>query len=141
MCGGRNIIFEKITPTLEVSPFQDQLPFKTRALLAPATIYENVIPQQHTYNSAAKYIIPQQNTYCGLEWGGLPSGPGSLMTTWTAKTKRYSTGDNFAGRRPHVVNPTRATTTHRSDQVAQTISVNLNSVLKGTYFYQYLKVP
>ena len=55
------------------------------------------------------------------------------MTTWTVKTKRYSTGDNFAGRRPHVVNPNRATTTHRSDQVAQTISVSVNSVLNRTY--------
>jgi hypothetical protein len=33
-----------------------------------------VIPQQHAFNSAAKYIIPQQNTYCGLEWEDLPGG-------------------------------------------------------------------
>ena len=58
------------------------------------------------------------------------------MTTWTAKTKRNSTGDNFAGRRPHVVNPNRATTTHRSDQVAQTISVNVNSVLNRDLLLQ-----
>ena len=51
------------------------------------------------------------------------------------ENKKKSTGDNFAGRRPHVVNPNRATTTHRSDQVAQTISVNVNSVLNRTYFY------
>ena len=55
--------------------------------------------------------------------------------------KKKSTGDNFAGRRPHVVNPNRATTTHRSDQVAQTISVNVNSVLNRTYLYPYGRDP